>query len=134
LGDAERQAMDTRLTLVEPGVGVLNLLGVLDLEPELSLAQDGQRVDMPDPLLMGIALPLPKIGAGGAVSKNVLPGAPEAFFNNAARLFVGQEDVQRFDSNEYFTKVVKDSWKKYFYDHMPAGPCYAVHLEFHRDH
>jgi hypothetical protein len=116
LSDEQKTEIQQRLLFTDPETSVDQLLGVLDLDAELS-ATAADAAAHPDPDLASLALPLPVTAQTETGRYRVLPGAPIAYFTRQADGFTDTDDLRRWcDTEGDFTNAVKDELQNYFRD------------------
>ena len=93
LGPTEIEAVQHRLEFVDQGVTVAKLLGILDLDQELSTVGSNERAER-DPDLRPLALPVPVTARLGN-RYAVLPGAPLAVVNKSPQLCTETSDLDK---------------------------------------
>jgi hypothetical protein len=116
LSDDEKTEIQQRLLFTDPDTNIDQLLGVLDLNAELS-ATAADAAAHQDPVLATLAVPLPVTAQTETGRYRVLPGAPMAYFSRQAEGFTDTDDLRRWcDTEGDFTNAVKDELQNYFND------------------
>jgi hypothetical protein len=116
LTEDEKAEIQGRLLFSEPETDIDQLLGVLDLDVQLS-ATAADAAGHEDPDLTSLAVPLPVTPQTEKGQYRVLPGAPMAYFTRQADGFTDAGDLRRWcDTEGDFTNAVKDELEIYFRD------------------
>jgi hypothetical protein len=113
LADVEKPAIRERLVFCDQEVSLDDLLGVLDLDLELSTTAPDPDAQ-PDAALTPMALPLP-VAPQTPTGYRVLPGAPMAYFTRQADGFSDTAALKEWCETEGdFTQAVKANLEAYF--------------------